>query len=96
MIDNLSTDAAGETLTVSWQDGGESRIPAAHLRANARDAWTKREMIDTGTVAVPDGLAITGVHPVGAYGVNLWFSDGHDKAIYPFSYLRELSEPGDN
>lgn len=34
--------------------------------------------------------------PVGGYGVNLWFSDGHDKAIFPFIYLRELSEARDN
>lgn len=96
MIEQMMTDAGGKTLTVTWEDGRESHLSAEELRTNARDAWTKREMIDTGTVTVAPGLTITGIHPVGGYGVNLWFSDGHDKAIFPFVYLRELSDAHDN
>jgi DUF971 family protein len=96
MIEQMMTDAGGTRLTVTWEDGGQSHLSAETLRVNARDAWTKREVIDTGTVTVAPGLTITGIHPVGGYGVNLWFSDGHDKAIFPFVYLRELSDTHDN
>lgn len=48
-------------------------------------------MIDTGTVAIAPDLSIETIQPVGAFGVNLRFSDGHDKAVFPFVYLRELS-----
>lgn len=96
MIEQLTTDDGGQSLRVTWEEGGESHLSAEHLRINAKDAWTKRELIDTGAVAVAPGLTITGIYPVGGYGVNLWFSDGHDKAIFPFVYLRELSELHDN
>jgi prepilin-type processing-associated H-X9-DG protein len=29
---------------------------------------------------------------MGHYGVNITFSDGHARGIYPWSYLTELSE----
>lgn len=92
MIRNMSTAADGQTLEIHWESGETSRLSAAHLRANARDAWTKREILDTGAVHVAPGLSICGIDPVGHFGVNLQFSDGHDKAIYPFPYLRELSQ----
>jgi len=57
-----------------------------------RDAASRREKIDTGAVAVPADLTITGLMQVGSTGVNVHFSDGHDRAIYPFAYLRELSD----
>jgi DUF971 family protein len=41
------------------------------------------------------GLRITEIHPVGAYGVQLVFSDGHDRGIYPWTYLRELTQSVD-
>ncbi len=91
MITDITTHTGGETLLINWDDGAQSRLTAAQLRANARDAWTKRELIDTGRVAIAAGLSIEDIQPVGGYGVNLRFSDGHDKAVFPFVYLRELS-----
>lgn len=38
------------------------------------------------------GLALTGVSPVSDYALNLHFSDGHERGIYPFSYLRTLAD----
>lgn len=35
-------------------------------------------------------LAIVEIRPVGAYAIQLVFSDGHDRGIYPWRYLREL------
>lgn len=92
MIDTLTPSDDAAFLHVTWQAGGATSFPAHVLRREARDAHTRRERIDTGTVCVVDGITITGVFPVGGYGVNVHFSDGHDKAIYPFPYLRELSD----
>ncbi|MEO0387647.1 MAG: DUF971 domain-containing protein [Pseudomonadota bacterium] len=86
---DLSATAAH--LTVHWADGAVSVLSAETLRAAARDAATLRQIHDTGAVAVAPDLTIAGVDYVGAYGVNIAFSDGHDRAIYPFVYLRELS-----
>ena len=37
------------------------------------------------------GVRITDVQAVGNYGLNLAFSDGQDRGIYPWAYLRQLA-----
>jgi len=82
--------ATSACLHVSWADGLSATYPARELRAAARDAASLRELYDTGKIEIREDLEITGLDHVGAYGVNIRFSDGHEKAIYPFVYLREL------
>lgn len=96
MIESLTPSEDATQLTVAWTEGGSSALSAETLRREAMDAWSRRERIDTGEVLVQPGLQITALQLVGAYGVNLHFSDGHEKAIYPFEYLRELSDRFDN
>lgn len=96
MIDTLSTNSDATMLAVTWQSGEVTHLPAQYLRKEARDAWTIRQKIDFGEVWVAPDLRITGLHQVGPEGVNVHFSDGHERAIYPFVYLRELSEQLDN
>ncbi|WP_172329442.1 DUF971 domain-containing protein [Mangrovicoccus sp. HB161399] len=92
MLDELVTTPDLRNLRLIWTDAGESVLPADYLRRHARDAWSLRELIDTGEIAIAPDLKITALEGVGDYGVNVHFSDGHERAIYPFSYLRELSE----
>jgi len=82
--------ANAENLNIDWPDGQTARFAAAELRAAARDAASLRQVYDAGKVRVSDDITITGYEYVGAYGINVSFSDGHDRAIYPFQYLREL------
>ncbi len=96
MITELAATETCEELRVTWESGGVTNLPAALLRQEAKDAWSIRERLDHGEVQVLPGLRITGIYQVGAAGVNLHFSDGHEKAIYPFTYLRELSDQFDN
>ncbi|WP_413247280.1 gamma-butyrobetaine hydroxylase-like domain-containing protein [Pseudomonas sp. Marseille-P8916] len=42
-----------------------------------------------GIALVRDDVRLERIAPHG-YGVQLVFSDGHDKGIYPWAYLREL------
>ncbi|MEL6513900.1 MAG: DUF971 domain-containing protein, partial [Pseudomonadota bacterium] len=79
-------------LIVEWECGTMSQLPAAYLRKKARDALSQRARIDHGEISVAEGLTITNLVQVGAAGVNVHFSDGHDRAVYPFVYLRELSD----
>ncbi len=96
MINEFAATETCEELRVTWTSGEVTNLSAALLRREARDAWSIRERLDHGAVQVLPGLRITGIYQVGAEGVNLHFSDGHEKAIYPFSYLRELSDHFDN
>lgn len=92
MIDRLSATPDNRNLIVEWEAGGETKLSAETLRKKARDAYSRRALIDHGEIAVPADLTITGLSQVGAAGINVTFSDGHDRAIYPFDYLRELSD----
>ncbi len=84
----ISKDRA--LLHATWPDRSFA-IPAKALRVAARDAVSVRERHDNGTVMVPPDITITGVEMVGAMGVNVIFSDGHDRAIFPWAYLREIA-----
>lgn len=92
MIDTLTATQDAQSLIVGWDDGKTTEFKASFLRREARDAWSIRERIDHGVVAVKSGIQITDLVQIGAQGVNIHFSDGHEHAIYPFSYLRELSD----
>jgi len=92
MIDCLSATPDCRNLIVEWEDGATSELPAVTLRREARDAFSRREKLDYGEIAVRPDLTITNLVQVGPAGVNVHFSDGHARAIYPFVYLRELSD----
>lgn len=96
MIDTLTATDDARSLTVGWDTGCTSTLPATLLRQEARDAWSIRQRLDHGEIAVQPNLTITKLIQVGAAGVNVHFSDGHERAIYPFSYLQELSQRFDN
>jgi len=66
-------------------------LPAGLLRAHCRSASAQRLRLDGAALEIPADLVITGVEPVGRYGINLAFSDGHARGIYPWAYLRELA-----
>lgn len=91
MIDSLAASDDCQHLTVTWESGEQTVFSAEYLRREARDAWSVRERLDHGEVTVLPGIRITGLTQIGN-GVNVHFSDGHEKAIYPFPYLRELSD----
>jgi DUF971 family protein len=37
-----------------------------------------------------DDVQLADIQPVGAYGVQFVFSDGHDRGMFPWVFLREL------
>ncbi|MEP4199200.1 MAG: DUF971 domain-containing protein [Aliishimia sp.] len=92
MIDCLNATPDCRHLIVEWKEGGSTELPATILRREARDAYSTRARLDHGEITVAEDLTITNLVQVGAAGVNVHFSDGHDRAIYPFVYLRELSD----
>jgi DUF971 family protein len=66
-------------------------IGAPRLRAACRCAECRRERFDRGADPDTDGATIAEVRLVGDHALNIAFSDGHDRGIYPWSYLRKLA-----
>ena len=90
-IADMALDPQSASVALRWQDGREQRLPAAFLRSQCRCAECKARALQGSIPLAPSpSLAVTGIRPVGAYGVQLIFSDGHDRGIYPWVYLEEL------
>jgi len=79
-------------LALTWPDCGTRLLHAETLRRASRAASEIRRQIEGVELAIPPGLSVSAVEPIGNYALRLSFSDGHDRGIYPWSYLRELSE----
>jgi DUF971 family protein len=75
-------------------------VSAQRLRAACRCADCRRARIDRGADPNAAGVAIANVtlanvDLVGDHALNIAFSDGHDRGIYPWSYLHELAQDGE-
>jgi DUF971 family protein len=87
----IRLDPSRTRLRVTWDSGATDAYPAALLRERARDAGSLRVAVDGLAVPVAGDLTITTVEPIGNYGIRLAFSDGHDRAIFPWAYLAEIA-----
>ncbi|MBG5706938.1 DUF971 domain-containing protein [Pseudomonas aeruginosa] len=70
----LRNSARDGWLMLEWADGAVSRIDHARLRGRI--------------VAAEQGVRLRDIRLQG-YGVQLLFDDGHERGIYPWSYLRD-------
>jgi DUF971 family protein len=77
-------------LDVHWGEE-KFRLAATHLRNQCRCAACKQLALQGTPVVAGAGIQLTNASPVGSYAVQLHFSDGHERGIYPWSYLRELA-----
>lgn len=77
-------------LEIEWEDGSLSRIPYTLLRARCRCATCEQQRRSGHRIDSHAGIALVGITPVADQGLNLAFSDGHARGIYPWAYLREL------
>jgi DUF971 family protein len=82
-------------LGLVWPNGEAAELAAGRLRAKRRCAWCTRARIDGSFAASFDDVAIERVAPVGDYAINITFSDGHARGIYPWTYLRTIAQEHD-
>jgi DUF971 family protein len=89
-LDIVLHQASGQ-LEVLWNDGLCARLGAPALRAACRCSQCESgRRAGRPPVAAPD-LAFTSLNPIGDFGLQLCFADGHDRGIFPWPYLHELS-----
>lgn len=80
-------------LRIEWDQAGHAGFyPARALRigcpcAGCVEEMTGRRLLNP--TAVPDDIRPLRVRLVGAYGLRVEWSDGHDTGIYTFTRLRE-------
>lgn len=88
----------GSEVAIRWDDGQESFITFATLRAASPSAEVKGERDIFGHQyggEVPRdyrGVEVTGWERVGNYAIRFDFSDGHRTGLYGYELLRKLGE----
>ena len=84
----LSDDS--RQLTITLVNGHAISLRAERVRAACRCAHCRRAHYDNTFHETFEGVAIERCEPMGHYGVNIVFSDGHARGIFPWSYLASL------
>jgi DUF971 family protein len=83
---------ASKTLEVSFDNGQSFRLPFELLRAEVQGHGPGQEVLQTGK----RNVGILSLEPVGNYGVQPSFSDGHNSGIFSWDYLHFLGVNQDN
>jgi DUF971 family protein len=81
----------GRSLAMAEATGAETRASAEALRLACRCAWCSRARIDGTFPAAAPEARITFAEPIGGYALRLHFSDGHDRGIFPWSFIRDIA-----
>lgn len=84
----VSNDLASLSMIAS--DGSCLTLTAEKLRLSCKCAHCTRARFDERFPERFPGIAIVEVADLG-YGLNISFSDGHNRGIYPKSYLANLA-----
>jgi len=86
------TQKGPRTLAIHWADGAESLYDVRDLRlacgcAECVDEWSGEKRLEP--ASVPDDVHPLRIEPVGRYGIQIHWSDGHATGIYTFARLRD-------
>jgi DUF971 family protein len=85
----VSADLA--SLSMSRASGSRVTLTAERLRLCCKCAHCTRARFDARFPERFPGIAIVDIADLG-YGLNISFSDGHNRGIYPRSYLESLAD----
>lgn len=88
----------GSEVAIRWDDGVESYLPFAKLRAASPSAEVRGERDIFGTQhggEAPrshEGVGVRGWELIGNYAIRFDFTDGHRTGLYPYELLRKLGQ----
>lgn len=82
---------ASGRLELLWSDGGRASLSGPLLRGACRCGSCEQRRRDGQPIHQTADPAVTDLRPVGDMGLQILFNDGHDRGIYPWSYLHQLS-----
>jgi DUF971 family protein len=95
----LDVQQIGQEVAIKWQDGTESYIPLETLRRACPCAGCKGEVDVMGKLhkgpeipLTPQAFTLRALTPVGTYGVQPTWGDGHATGIYSFDYLKKVAQ----
>ncbi len=90
----LRNHAAGRWLEIEWSDAVTAVIPHRLLREACRCASCLAATRAGNAMAAPADVRLDSIEAYGPNALRLFFSDGHDRGLFPFEYLRALPVRG--
>lgn len=92
------TEVVNDLLLIQWSDKTDSVIPLTTLRDNCPCATCAGEKDALGNIHVgptqkrnQQSYQLQGLKPVGYYGLQPFWSDGHSTGIYTIDLLKKLA-----
>ncbi|MBB5393256.1 MULTISPECIES: DUF971 domain-containing protein [unclassified Herbaspirillum] len=84
----ITNHTATASLVIDWDDGRRQQLSYLALRQACRcaDCLALAQRTGQGPAPAAD-IRLNTIAPVGQYGIQLVFSDGHDRGIYPWPFL---------
>ena len=86
---SVCNNNAQAILVIEWPDGAVQRLPHRQLRQSCPCAFCRSARQKNAEQNIDD-VRIVALNPMG-YGLQLIFSDGHDRGIFPWLWLSRLS-----
>ncbi|MDZ5457966.1 DUF971 domain-containing protein [Azohydromonas lata] len=87
----MTIELSPDQLRLRWPDR-DTALDAGTLRAACRCAGCRAVTLASTGPEARQRVELTGAEPVGHYALQLRFSDGHERGIYPWSMLWELAQ----
>lgn len=78
-------------LRISWQQGEVTDINYEDLRRYCACAFCRANG-SVGKADLAGSSEVTGIHLMGSSGLQICFSDGHDRGIFPWGYLWAIAK----
>ena len=82
----------GTAIELTWQGRPARTVTAAVLWEQCPSAVARRARLDGRRWLAPAGIRIAALTAIGHYAVNIEFSDGHDRGVYPWEYLAGIAD----
>src|SRR3954453_2557310 len=86
---SLNNSQTHKQVTVKWADNEIQTLSHQQLRGACPCAKCRAARIQGRITLVDVDVKLIAMNSMG-YGIQMVFSDGHDRGIYPWGYLREL------
>jgi len=86
---SLNNSQSQQQVTVKWADNQVQTLSHQRLRGACPCAKCRAARIQGHITLVDANVKLVAMNSMG-YGLQMVFSDGHDRGIYPWIYLREL------
>jgi DUF971 family protein len=88
--EQITNRRAAGVLEVQWDDGATQALTHLHLRQACKCSPCQAARLRGQAPDAPADVRLDEIRQIGHYAVQLVFSDGHERGIYPWELLRSL------